>query len=326
MATQFSYSSRLQNQEHKNKMEEIREQNAGKTNTNISGGYQHVVSDAAAAQRDGFKIQAIADYIGNNKHRQNEAMRIANIMKKDSKDLTAEDKKLINTFGGKIMGSFMNSKTSSGRKVVNEILNLQEGDKGVAQLNNILSTRIVKGHWKDDHDYVMSYNNYEADSDGWYKNRGDGGKILTPHQLMKNILKYESGSGFSLKRRNGTSVTQNDLIKHLDDVQNSDDLWINATPKERADRTDKIKSMGQYLVAPNEAGVPTVYMMVRLGKQSGFFHLPQGEHDGYWMETNLSQLPNGTLSNESTPSTYASETWERKTKSNASVTQSYTDN
>ncbi len=332
MDQQYRYNAALKNQEHINNMEEIREagkyRNSGKKGEgdDISGGYQQVVSDRSAAQLNGFKSQAMLDYISKNANRLNEYKTIVDIQQRaaSGNPITDKERAKVRAFEGKVMANFMLSKTSSGDKVVNKILSL-EGGEGVGELNSILSPRTVYSHWKDDHDHVMEYMGYELEKDGWYKNRGNGGKIVTPHQIMQNILKYESGSGFRLRRSDGTAVTQNDIIKHLNAVQNEDYYWTNATPKERADRTDRIKSLGKYMVAPDENGVNRVYMQVRLGKQSGW-HLWQGEHDGYWMETNLTQLPSGELSNETAPITYSSESNERKAKTNAAVSQAYSDN
>lgn len=275
-----------------------------------SGSYFTIISNAASSKLTAHKLNMLSDIDVKNYQEANKI--------KDPVARQAAISKLDND----VWKNYI-YKDRPGGSIADRIQKLKPGQNGVGTLNDILSFRAVGGSAIGDATYILPESGFIPDGDGWFKTTGDS-KIVTAHQLVKNILQFEAPSELQDKSK---------LIDKINDVENDDDLWINATTKERARRTKAVRpetSKGNgYIVAPDENGINRVYMRVSIKQGAQGWDLgswmPQGEHGGYWVETNIIQNPNGTISLESVPTQYMQEAQERHDLSNAGVTQSYTD-
>lgn len=300
----------LENLRHQHALDELGAKGAGKEDP-YSGSYSRVVSNAANAKLVAHKQLMLNEAPENIKEKYIEALSIEDLGQRN-KAIQKLDREVFNNYI---------YKSRPGGSISHRILYLKPGQKGSSTLNEILGLRAVGGYTENDKKYILANNGFTEDSDGWYNI--DGGKIVTPHQIMKNILTYESG---------GISKSIAGLIDRLNTVEKDDDLWIHASTKERAARTKAVKpdtfDGKGYIVAPDENGEKRIYMKVRI-KQGATTNigswLPQGEHHGFWVELQPGVLPNGTADIESAPYMYGQESQERHDLSNAAVTQSYTD-
>lgn len=310
MQQQFSYNMALQKQQHKDKMDEI---GAQKPST-VSDPYSIVISNTTRAKLNALNNSMKGKYI-------NDYAKALSLT--DEK----ERERAIRQLDGKAMKSWLTQKVN-GASRFKRIMDAEYGNKGVLQLDEILSSRAVNGNIGLDESQILKMAGFQADDGGWYKKTKGSTKVLSPHQILKNILKYESGLGFAITDVNGGKTTRDDIIKQLSKIENSDYLWTNATTKERVSRTkavspQTVSDTGGYIVAPNDKGIPTLYMKVAI-KQGATANvgswLPQGEHDGFWVEVPISQTPQGTISLESVPVTFGQDLQQRKDYGDAAST------
>ena len=311
--------------EHQYRMDEIAE--AGKHKGGGSGDkddgpddpYSIVISNAARS-----KLQSLEGAMGKYSEEKIKALMI-----KDP----YERQKAIDRLDGKAMKKWLAQKVN-GTSRFKRIMEAQYGNDGVLELNNLLSSRAVNGNIGLDASQILKMAGFEADDDGWFKINEGSTKVVSPHQIFKNILKYESGNGFVITDVKGGKTTRDDIIKQLDDIENSDYLWTNATTKERVNRASAVKPQtvsdtGGYIIAPNDAGVPTLYMKTAI-KQSASFGspgswLPKGKHGGFWVEVPLHQRPDGTISLESVPVVHGQDVQQRKEYGDAVTTHASDD-
>lgn len=336
MDQQYKYNTALENLKHQNAMEEIAQKNAGKEGEG-SGNYMHLISNGSSAARMAMQGQMFNEYAL--KHPEEVANRltlIGNLNKqleteKDPAKIAKINKKIQdiqNRMAGEQMSSFLLRKNEDGKTTPYSILtNLGEGQAGVYQINDILKNRSINGDIELDPLLVLSRSGFGApDEDGWSKVTRTSGRILSPHQIMTNILNHESGNGVKLRTKSGNIITQKDIIKQIEQNASEEGFW-EASTNARLSRTDKVQSLNEYISAPDENGVYHVYMKVAIQQgarlnQPGSW-LPKGEHNGFWVETNITQLPNGTVSTESNPSIFGAGLRQRKEFTNAASESEY---
>jgi lysozyme family protein len=157
----------------------------------------------------------------------------------------------------------------NGSSRFQRIMNAEYGNDGVIQLNELLASRAVNGNIGLDASQILKMAGFKESSDGWYELTKGSTKVMSPHKIMQNILKYESGNGFTITDVKGGKTTREDIIKQLSDIEAEDYLWTNASTKTRASRTkavtpQTVSDTGGYILAPNDKGVPTLYMKVAI--------------------------------------------------------------
>lgn len=309
----FKNNVALEGIRHKHAMQEAAMKQGNKGDgTNNSGSYSNIISNAAAAKLSAHKSILASripkkemDRIQKIKDPEKQGIELHNL------EIRAWDDYLWNV-----------GKNEPGGSIGSRIAHLHSGQKGTHVLNDILSHRSVGGNIAMDAQYILPMSGFEKDADGWFNVSG-GGKVVSAHQIMRNILTYEAPEETNSRQK---------LIDNLKSVEDDDDLWIHASTKERVDRTRAVKPQtgggNGYIVAPDENGIPTVYMKVQI-KQGATSQIgswrPKGEHSGFWVKTSITQIPGGQVSLESVPSMYGQEAQERHDLSNAGVSQSYED-
>jgi hypothetical protein len=142
--------------------------------------------------------------------------------------------------------------------------------------------------------------------------------------MMTNILMYNTGGLSTIKNKKTNKYIQiSDIVYKIKKSADEDDSWLEATTNERLSRTDYVQPLHEYISAPDENGVYHVYSKVAIKQGARAWHpgswLPQGEHEGFWVQTTLDQLPNGLMSSNSKPTSYGFGVHERKTYTNAAV-------
>lgn len=319
MDIQYKHQAALQAQEHKHKMAEIAEagkykDGSGKTD-DPSGSYANVVNNAASAALAAQKLHTILQSPQTQKQ-YNRIQAIQDPVKRDK-----ENKK----FEGELMKRWL-VKQRPGGSIFKRLMEVTNGEKGRQELNRILDSRAVGGSLQFDNDFILG-TNLEKDGDGWFDIRNSGYRVLSSHQLMKNILKNESGNGFSITDINGKKYNQNDIIKRL---EKTDDDFMNSwwsTEADIAKRAEKIKpstKSKKYIVATDESGVRKLYMKAKVNYDVNWWPF-NSKADDMWVELPIEQLPTGTPNIESAPIFYGSESAERKQQSNAATNQTYSD-
>lgn len=283
-----------------------------------SGSYAHVLAESASAKLDSHVLSRYSDYVRNN---QEKIKNLEKLKESDPKKYEEESKK-INT---EVWNQYLNKKQLDGSTIKRRLLNLPVLQEGVGVINDILRLRSVGGSISSDSDIMLPNSGFIKDEDGWFK-VGPNSKVVTPHQIMLNILNYEAGGNIK------------DYEKIKDAIEYSADSdgahWEEATTNERVSRVDKVMPLTSggdgYIIAPNEYGQNRLYMKVATKQGARAWHpgswLPQGEHNGFWVEVDPGLTSDGSgFDVESLPSVYGMETTERKLRGNAQVTQSYTD-
>ena len=342
MAQQQAYARELENLRHAHDMDEIdakAKAEAAKKGEkeDDNGNYLHLISNATSGARGAFSNQMLSEFsMKNPKAAASNFTELAQLQQKliSETDPTKAQKikTQIDNLGKKMqrqaMGAFLTRKNEDGKTTpYSIIMSLGEGQSGVYALNDILKNRSIEGDVELDDALVLSRSGYNApDEKGWSSPSRKAGRILSPHQLMTNILKYESGNGVKLKTKSGKIITQDDLIKKIEESAENEGFW-QASTNARLSRTDKVQSLHEYISAPDENGNYHVYMKVAIQQgarltQPGSW-LPQGEHDGFWVETNIKQLPDGTLATESNPSVFGAGLRQRKDFTNAASDSEY---
>lgn len=143
-------------------------------------------------------------------------------------------------------------------------MEVEEGERGRQELNRILDSRTVSGNTRLDNDVILG-GDLEKDGNGWFDITGSDYRVLSSHQLMKNIIENEAKSGFTITDVNGKKWSKQDIIDHLD--KTGDDFlnswWsTEADIAKRAEKIKPAKSKKRYLASYDESGKRHVYMKV----------------------------------------------------------------
>ena len=199
------------------------------------------------------------------------------------------------------------------------IMNLKPGSPGVHKVNDILSNFATNASSGDVGSVLLEKIGFSKNTDGNYEvNPGENIKVVTPHRLLSNIIKYET-SDYAGKQK---------LIKALND--NADtytdkllvpDWLVTAKTNTIANRTTTVRpttTKGGVIVAPNDRGVNTLYVKVQTVGGFG-----QGDHKGYWVETPITYGSDLVPTSNNTTIFQASEESEGKAVGNSQRKEAY---
>lgn len=314
MATQFSYSSRLQQQEHKNKLAEIAATNAGKETED--GNYLRAIGiDAAIASvSTGVKLatdhKTALDAIAK-KHKNNPAA-----AEKAQNDAITEF-------------FFKDKRYGDGHQSIAQIIkNLTDNDdrtlKSVGILNGILKNFAANSDDTNNGRYLLEkagfvYNEAEKH---WEPRKGVNGKIVSPHELMRNIINFQFTGNLK-----GTSKEQ--LLRKLERSAGgySSDWWDSigwrAPGAMAADAKSIYPDAADHgvIIAPDETGKNKLWVRVGLSEVG---HVSGGDDDrGYWLQVPIDYGKNKTPTSTSQASIYSSGVHERKDFGNSAVTTEF---
>ena len=315
MELSYRQQAALQNQEHKNKMEEIRESKSQSNQTGASGSYANVVNDAASAVWQAQKLRTILDSPSAQKT-YNKINQITDPKKREAAQMS---------FDGELMKRWL-VKRRDGKTIFQRLMDVGPGEKGRNELNKILDSRAVPGSLNLDNDQILG-TNLEKLEDGWFDVKGSDYKVLSAHEMMARILKNESGSGFTITDTNNKKFGVNDIVSHLEATGKDRTYpWFHSESG-RGRRAEKIKpstSKNRYIVGYNDNGERVLYMKAKVSYDANWNPF-NGEAENMWVELPMKQLPVGTPAVEAAPFFYGAENSERKQYSNAAVNQSYED-
>ena len=322
MDIQYKQQAALQAQEHKHKMDEIAEAGKYKTGNgetgDNSGSYANVVNDAASAVFEAQKLHTILQ----SPQTQREYNKIQSI--KDPVKRDKENKK----FEGELMKRWLVKKRPGEKQIFQRLMDVKAGEEGRKELNRILDSRATGGSLKFDNDFILG-TNLEKDSNGWFDIRESGYRVLNSHQLMINILKNESGNGFTITDVNGKTYGVQDIVNALKSKGSSaeNSLWSHEDNiSENAEKIKPSTKNKKYIVAHDEFGQRKIYMKAKVKYGvPGVSWIASSTADDMWVELPMEQLPVGTPNVESAPFFYGSESTERKQQTNAATNQTYSD-
>lgn len=314
MATQFSYSSRLQQQEHKNKLAEIAATTAGKETGD--GNYLRAIGiDAAIASvSTGVKLatdhKTALDAIAK-KHKNNPAA-----AEKAQNDAITEF-------------FFKDKRYGDGHQSIAQIIkNLTDNDdrtlKSVGILNGILKNFAANSDDTNNGRYLLEkagfvYNEAEKH---WEPRKGVSGKIVSPHELMRNIINFQFTGNLK-----GTSKEQ--LLRKLERSAGgySSDWWDSigwrAPGAMAADAKSIYPDAADHgvIIAPDETGKNKLWVRVGLSEVG---HVGGGDNDsGYWLQVPIDYGKDKIPTSTSQASIYSSGVHERKDFGNSAVTTEF---
>ena len=258
------------------RLEEIRHRHAidekdAKESDGNSGGYLQGLAISARAQQLG------ASGIYTDKKYNND-ITTANQIKDPVKKQRARELARTN-----LMIRLLNSKShDTGRSIYQMIKELDRGkpgSEGRDVVNNVLSNFAATGNNKLNREVVLESLGFEPGNEAGTYNIPEGSRVLSPHQLLNNIINFGSGD-FKEKQS---------LLKAIQNNANTENdiwgpNWFQSTTNSIANRTSTIKlstSGKNTIVAPDEHGVDRLYMKVNTIGTS-FSH---GDHAGFWVET-----------------------------------------
>lgn len=315
MATQFSYSSRLQQQEHNNKMAEIAASNAGKQNDDYNGNYLRAIGIDAAKAGFSAGIRLATEH----------GKALDSISKKYKNDPVAAERAKNNAITEFF---FKDKRYGDGHHSISQIIkNLPDNDdrtlKSVGILNGILKNFAANSD--DIHNkYLLEkagfvYNEAEKH---WEPRKGVNGKIVSPHELMRNIINFQFTG--QLK---GTSKDQ--LLKKLEKSAGGykSDWWDSIGWRSPGAMAADAKAVYPdaadhgVIMAPDETGKNKLWVRVGISEVG---HVSGGDNDrGYWLQVPIEYGNDRLSTSTSEASIYASGVQERKDYGNSAVTTEF---
>ena len=315
MATQFSYSSRLQQQEHKNKMDEIAATNAGKQD-NDDGNYLRAIGLDAAKAGFSAGTRLVMDHSN-----------AFEAISKKYKNNPAAAEKAKNDAISEFF--FKDKRYGDGRQSISQIIkNLPDNDdrtlKSVGILNGILKNFAANSDDIHNGRYLLEkagfvYNEAEKH---WEPRKGVNGKIASPHELMRNIINFQFTG--QLK---GTSKDQ--LLRKLEKSAGGyeSDWWDSIGWRSPGAMAADAKAIYPdaadhgVIIAPDETGKNKLWVRVGISEVG---HVSGGEKDrGYWLQVPVEYGNNRQPTSTSEASIYASGVHERKDYGSSAVTKEY---
>lgn len=209
---------------------------------------------------------------------------------------------------------------SNGKNIANIILDLNSasGANGVTAINTILSNMAAPSDNAFNANYVLSKSGFAVDPEDkslnpWLISDGTEKTVVTPQQLLHNIIKHESGE-FQIKnvRDESHPITKQDILTKLKDSEGSWNIFkgmpnqtFKRMPGTIAQQAQRIKSDAEHggtIVAPDENGVKHLWIKVIVGSNSFL----QGDHNGYWVKTPIVYNKDNTPISDTGVSEYAS--------------------
>lgn len=316
MATEFSYRSRLQQQDHDNKMDEIREQKGGNTDDNYNGNYVRAISGDARTAAYSAGVRLGIDH-----------GTALNAISKKYKNNPAAAEKAKNDAITEFF--FHDKRYGDGHQSISQIIkNLPDNDdrkhKSVGILNGILKNFAANSDNVNNGKYLLEkagfvYNEAEKH---WEPFRNVNSKIVSPHELMRNIINFQFTG--QLK---GTSKKQ--LIKKLEKSAGGyeSDLWDHIGWRSPGAIAVDAKAIYPdaadhgVMIAPDETGKNKLWVRVGISKVG---HVSGGDKDrGYWLQVPIDYGKDLAPTSTSEASIYSSGVHERKDYGNAAVTSEF---
>lgn len=204
---------------------------------------------------------------------------------------------------------------SDGKNIANIILDLTPSSRadGVTAINTILGNMAAPGDNAFNANYVLSKSGFAVDPEDkslnpWLISDGTEKTVVTPQQLLHNIIKYESGD-FQIRNVKDEShpIKKEDILAKLKDSEGNwmYDTGFKRMPGQIAQQAQRIKSDAEHggmIVAPDENGVKHLWIKVIVGS-NGFL---QGDHNGYWVKSPMTYGQNNTPLSDIGVSEYAS--------------------
>lgn len=204
---------------------------------------------------------------------------------------------------------------SNGKNIANIILDLTPSSRadGVTAINTILGNMAAPGDNAFNANYVLSKSGFAVDPEDkslnpWLISDGTEKTVVTPQQLLHNIIKYESGD-FQIRNVKDEShpIKKEDILAKLKDSEGNwmYDTGFKRMPGKIAQQAQRIKSDAEHggmIVAPDENGVKHLWIKVIVGS-NGFL---QGDHNGYWVKSPMTYGQNNTTLSDIGVSEYAS--------------------
>lgn len=310
-----------ENIRHRHAMNEAGAKSNGGNNGNNSGGYLKSLALNAQGIRTGF-LSAITDKntlnIINSK--------IGELSKiKDPKELQkrmSEINKLSVKAQKEGMRKWLYDKSVvDGRSTVADIiLHLKDGAPGVGKVNDILGNFATNSSSQLTGPAVLEQIGFYKSENGTYTiGDGENIKVVTPHKILNNIIKYES-SNFKGKQKLMQALSDNE------DTRTDNTLWpdwlLTAKTNRIASRTKTVRPTASnkgVIVAPDETGVNRLYVKVQtVGTSFG-----DGDHNGYWVETPITYGQDLGITSQNTPILQGSEEFEGKQFGNSQRKEAY---
>lgn len=316
MATQFSYNSKLQDQEHQNKMDEIAAANGNKQD-DYTGNYVRAISNDA-----GIASLSVAYRIAS--EHADALEKINNKYKNDPKGL---EKATNNAFAEFF---FKNKRYGDGHQSVSQIIknlpvnDTADGHKSVSILNGILSNFAANSDDVNNGKYLLEKAGYvyNPSEKHWEPGKNANGKIVSPHELMRNIINFEFKGDLV-----GTSKSQ--LLKHLEESAGGygKQPWYDITwraPGEIAAGAQAVYPDAAdhgVIIAPDETGKRKLW--VRVGLSGGGMFKGDAHYKGYWMSVPIEYGKDNQATSTSQASIYSSGVHERKDYGSTAVDKEF---
>lgn len=202
-------------------------------------------------------------------------------------------------------------------------------------INSILDNMATQGNAGMNADYLLRNYGFEPNGDGDYERLAGGEKVVTPHELLGNIIKYETGDdqlsvnipGVGLTPISvNTSGLKQRLVEKLETIAGGYEAqgWWDISDREPgnvAASTRKVRPNAgakNIIIAPDNNGKQYIWVKVTSKSNSMF----QGDHDGYWVRT--MEIGNDNLPvTDAGANIYAAGVQERKQYGNAGVSQEW---
>lgn len=293
---------------------------------NADGNYLHVLSNQAASTNGGFYLSLLAN-------RQEDLERIERISDPE------EQRREFNKLHSRLFNDFLSDPRYGydGRTPVARMIMSMEDNVGNTEsthtINGILDNMATSGDSEMNAEYLLKTAGCVPDGDGEWKITKGGAKVVTPHELLGNIIKYSGNGNFNTdvpmwsNMPNGPKVTSDALVSKLERIAGGYEKqsWYDISDREPgnvAAGTEKvIPDSGEknVIIAPDNNGKRYLWVKVTsVGK--GMF---EGDHAGYWMKTPVEIGIDNIPVTDSRSVIYGSGVRERHTYGNAGVSQEY---
>lgn len=316
MATEFSYSSRLQNQAHRNKMNELAA--AGDSKEKYDGNYLRAIGIDAGVAGFSAGVRLGTDH----------ADAINAINKKYKNNPAAAERAKNNALTEFF---FRDKRYGDGHSSVAQIIkNLPSNDttgghKSVGILNGILKNFAANSDDVNNGKYLLEKAGYvyNQSEKHWEPGKNANGKVVSPHELIRNIINFQ----FTGQLKGGTSKQQ--LIKKLEESAGgyNKQSWYDVSwraPGEIAAGAEAIYPDAAdhgVIIAPDETGKNKLW--VRVGLSGGGMFRGDSNYKGYWLQVPIEYGTNYQPTSTSEASIYASGVHERKDYGNSAVTTEF---
>lgn len=297
-------------------------------NTDSDGNYLHLLSNQAASSKIGFELQLLHG-------KEDQLERINNIEDPEQRA------QALNQLRSNIYTEFFTNPKygPDGKKnIVETILSMEDNvgnTNSTHTINSILDNMATQGNAGMNADYLLRNYGFEPNGDGDYERLAGGEKVVTPHELLGNIIKYETGDdqlsvnipGVGLTPISvNTSGLKQRLVEKLETIAGGYEAqgWWDISDREPgnvAASTRKVRPNAgakNIIIAPDNNGKQYIWVKVTSKSNSMF----QGDHDGYWVRT--MEIGNDNLPvTDAGANIYAAGVQERKQYGNAGVSQEW---